>query len=234
MSYLANHPTLGLCVIDGNTYTSLGDALVVNRNEVNKLLEVGDIHSDVIFVGERCYSGEPSCKFWVNTPTLYPTPEEVGEVTSICADFGAKLMKRSFGNYEFMTYTEELIDNLDNVLEDRHHNWEVVKAKRPTPVEAVLSVPEIQQSIVEDIPEESVSMLTLSDLVPSECRGETWAFSDSLNVVLDDITDDGYCIENNWEPRGDYWIFDSIPRRKRLIHSDVLSYNKEFSIEICG
>jgi hypothetical protein len=29
-------------------------------------------------------------------------------------------------------------------------------------------------------------------------------------------------------------IFDSIPRRKRLIHSDVLGYNKEFSIEICG
>lgn len=73
----------------------------------------------------------------------------------------------------------------------------------------------------------------LSILVPEECRGESWAFTDE-SICLADVSDDGYCIENNWEDRGLYWIVDCVPRGMRMIHSDSLGYNHEFKIEQCG
>ena len=68
--------------------------------------------------------------------------------------------------------------------------------------------------------------------VPEECRGESCAFT-SEEVDLQCVQGDGYCIENNWELRGDYWIIDCLPKNTRLIHSDAKSYNKEFEISQC-
>ena len=226
MSYLANHPKLGLCVVTGDRYINLSDALIKDPVNTNKLLEVGDINTEVSFVADRCYSGERLYKFWIDTPTQYPSEEQIDEVVSICSDFGARLVKRNFGNYEFVTYSAELV-------KDRYPRWPLVRPKRLKPEDAVLTAKEIETSVITEYPEE-VTMLTMADLVPEICKGESWAFSEKKSICLDNVSDDGYCIENNWEPRGDYWIFDSLPRGKRLIHSDILGYNKEFLIDLCS
>lgn len=234
MSFLANHPKLGLCVVSDSRYLSLEEALFVNAKKTNELLEEGDIHTDVAFIGDKCYSGTPECKFWIDTPIQYPSTEEVSEVTRVCMNNGATLVKRSFGNYEFVSYAEELIDKLDKELKESHPNWKVVRPAMPKPTDAVLSTDEIQAAVISvDIEQESNTPMQ-TDIIPEQCRGESWSFSVNTSLYLDDVTDDGYCIENNWEPRGDYWIFDCISRGKRLIHSDTLGYNKEFSIELCG
>lgn len=233
MSFLANHPKLGLCVVTGDKFINLSDALVEDPVSTNKLLEMGDINTEVSFVADRCYSGERLCKFWIDTPTQYPSEEQIGELVSICSDFGARLVKRNFGNYEFMTYSMELIDDLDNTLKEKYPRWSLVRPKRLKPEDAVLTAKEIETSVITEYPEE-VTMLTMADLVPEICKGESWAFSEKKSICLDNVSDDGYCIENNWEPRGDYWIFDSLPRGKRLIHSDILGYNKEFLIDLCS
>lgn len=234
MCFLANHPKIGLCVVNNNEYLSLEEALSVDAKTTNQLLEEGDIHSDVVFIGDKCYSGTPECKFWIDTPTQYPSAEEISEITHACADNGATLVKRSFGNYEFVCYAEELINKLDNDIKKNHANWKIVRPKIPKPVDAVLHTDDILTAVTGDDLEQESCAAMQDDAIPEQCRGESWAFGIDTYLRIGDVTDDGFCIENNWEPRGDYWIFDCIPRNKRLIHSDTLGYSKEFSIELCG
>ena len=233
MSYLANHPRLGLCVVSGTKYCTLEEALNKSPIETNKLLDEGDIKSDAVFVGSDCYRCERDYKFWVDVCTKYPNKQMMDELETLCSERGIAIAKQSFGNYEMLSYTVEAIADLDEVLKKKHPEWSVTYPKRPEPREATLVVQEVQKAVVDEYPEDT-AQLKMSDLVPSECRGESWAFSDICLVYPHNVTSDAYCIENNWEPRGDYWIFDSPARGKRLIHSDILGYNKEFSIDICG
>lgn len=66
-------------------------------------------------------------------------------------------------------------------------------------------------------------------VLPRECQGETWAITEET-VAPSRVPDDCYCIEHNWEQRGDYWIVDCISRNKRLVHSDTLGVNEEYDI----
>lgn len=65
--------------------------------------------------------------------------------------------------------------------------------------------------------------------MPEICEGETWATTED-KILPSQVGDDSYCIENNWEQRGVYWIIDSLPRNKRIIHSDTMKFNEEYDI----
>lgn len=90
-----------------------------------------------------------------------------------------------------------------------------------------------EDSTAKETPPEETMELQKEIDVPEECKGETWA-STTANIAIADISDNSLCIEGNWEDRGCYWIIDCIPRNVRLIHSDSLQYNKEFSLTDCG
>lgn len=233
MSYLANHPKLGLCIVTGTKYLTLEEALNKSPVETSKLLDEGDIKSDAVFVGNDCYRCERDYKFWVDVRAKYPNKQTMDDLETLCSEYGLAIAKQSFGNYEMLSYTVEAIADLEKVLKKKHPEWSVTYPKRPELKEADLVVEEVQNAVVDEYPEDT-AQLKMSDLVPLECRGESWAFSETESIYLDVVSDDGYCIENNWESRGDYWIFDTLPRGKRLIHSDILGYNKEFSIDLCS
>lgn len=65
--------------------------------------------------------------------------------------------------------------------------------------------------------------------IPKRCTGETWATTED-QILLSQVRDDSYCIENNWEQRGDYWIIDCLSRNKRIVHSDSMKFNEEYDI----
>lgn len=65
--------------------------------------------------------------------------------------------------------------------------------------------------------------------MPEICEGETWATTED-KILPSQVGDDSYCIENNWEQRGVYWIIDSLPRNKRIVHSDTMKFNEEYDI----
>lgn len=69
-------------------------------------------------------------------------------------------------------------------------------------------------------------------IVPADCKGETFAFTYDY-VKVEDINGTAYCIENNFERRGDYWILDVIQRGMRIIYSEKNQYKHEFRIDDC-
>ena len=71
------------------------------------------------------------------------------------------------------------------------------------------------------------SELKLNKELPELLRGETWAKTMDL-VFPEDVVDDAYCIENNWESRGDYYIIDVVSQGFRLVHSDKLGINERY------
>lgn len=71
--------------------------------------------------------------------------------------------------------------------------------------------------------------ITLEIPMPEICEGETWATTED-KILPSQVDDDSYCIENNWEQRGVYWIIDSLPRNKRIVHSDTMKFNEEYDI----
>lgn len=69
-------------------------------------------------------------------------------------------------------------------------------------------------------------------IVPADCKGETFAFTYDY-VKVEDVNGTAYCIENNFERRGDYWILDVIQRGMRIIYSEKNQYKHEFRIDDC-
>ena len=69
-------------------------------------------------------------------------------------------------------------------------------------------------------------------IIPQECLGESYAFTEAYISANDNITD-AFCIEDNWERRGAYWIVDVIPSGHRIIHSDKNQYTHEVPISDC-
>lgn len=93
-------------------------------------------------------------------------------------------------------------------------------------------VPPVVRPIPENMTlEKQIAPLT-SMMIPEECRGETFAFTEDY-MRAKDITDDAQCIEDNWEKRGAYWIIDVLQTGQRIIHSDKNKYSHEFPIRDC-
>ncbi len=69
-------------------------------------------------------------------------------------------------------------------------------------------------------------------IVPADCKGETFAFTYDY-IKVEDVNGTAYCIENNFERRGDYWILDVIQRGMRIIYSEKNQYKHEFRIDDC-
>ena len=79
--------------------------------------------------------------------------------------------------------------------------------------------------------EKQMSALTRL-IIPQECLGETYAFTESYISANDNITD-AMCIEDNWEKRGAYWIIDVVSSGHRIIHSDKNHYTHEVPTSDC-
>lgn len=107
-------------------------------------------------------------------------------------------------------------DDID-VVEEEDQNRFVPPVVRPIPKKMTL--------------EKQIAPLT-SMMIPEECRGETFAFTEDY-VRAKDISDDAQCIEDNWEKRGAYWIIDVLQTGQRIIHSDKNKYSHEFPIRDC-
>lgn len=124
---------------------------------------------------------------------------------------------------------------------------------RPVPEQAVLDVNGIQEAVIgPDITEETPPSMSLEEaeafvdtpviegkqetsvefVLPEECKGETWAQT-WKRCRPSDVTSDAFCIEKNWEKRGDYYIIDCVMSGMRLIHSDKHSINVELSAKVC-
>jgi hypothetical protein len=69
-------------------------------------------------------------------------------------------------------------------------------------------------------------------IIPPDCLGECVAFTDDY-IRIEEVPDDAYCIEHNWEKRGDYWIIDVTRRHMRYVHSDKHVFNHEFNLGDC-
>lgn len=158
---------------------------------------------------------EPEWKFKIY---IEPTPEN-----AICNE--EEILKSPPITAEEVPTREQLDD-----ITRSNRSAETVEKLRAAFIDAPV---EITVAPVKEVIRIDTAAPDLSIFVPAECRGEAWAFTDE-SVCLSDVTDDGYCIENNWEDRGLYWIVDCVPRGVRLVHSDTLEYNREFKIEQCG
>lgn len=93
-------------------------------------------------------------------------------------------------------------------------------------------VPPVVRPIPEKMTlEKQIAPLT-SMMIPEECRGETFAFTEDY-IRANAVTDDAQCIEDNWEKRGAYWIIDVLQTGQRIIHSDKNKYSHEFPTRDC-
>lgn len=282
MQYLVLHPEKGLCLVDGIEVLNTEEALAKYPTETQALMAAGDVALDCVFIGDKCYRGEPTFKFWINT-------DAVEGVSNILISEGYKVEQTEQNLIHILAYSEDHAKQ----LERRYPTWEVMY-RLPDPSQAILNEQAIMEAVIEPedepqvieeppveeeeppveeepqvieeekaaddigpIPEIGLANLTsqmfdapkpvsqsysspkplmdsinMGVLVPVPCKGETWAQTWE-NVHKEDVTDDSYCIENNWDKREDFWIIDCCSRGKRLIHSDKRNYNHEFNISDC-
>lgn len=118
---------------------------------------------------------------------------------------------------------------------------------RPTPKDAVLDEEAIKAAVItpeldfSDLPHpkpeddiEPVVQETVveSGIVPEECKGETWAQT-WKHCRPEQVVSDVYCIEHNWEKRGDYYVIDCVMTGNRLIHSDKHGVNFAVPAKSC-
>lgn len=123
-------------------------------------------------------------------------------------------------------------------VEVEHAEEPVLVEEEPAPVDEEPAedpnrfVPPVVRLIPEKMTlEKQIAPLT-SMMIPEECRGETFAFTEDY-VRAKDVTDDAQCIEDNWEKRGAYWIIDVLQTGQRIIHSDKNKYSHEFPTRDC-
>lgn len=121
---------------------------------------------------------------------------------------------------------------------------------RPTPEQAILDEQAIKEVVI--TPEVEYETMSLEEaeafvdepvteqeqteqeefILPEECKGETWAQT-WKRCRPADVVSDAFCIEKNWEKRGDYYIIDCVMSGMRLIHSDKQGVNIEISAKVC-
>lgn len=149
--------------------------------------------------------------------------------------------------------TQKVIEEADDVpvmLEGANGTETVLKEElaRPTLEEAVLVEKEIEEAVITpdldfadiphpkpevDVMDDSEQEITVKDgTVPDECKGEIWAQT-WKHCRPEQVVNDAYCIEHNWEKRGDYYIIDCVMTGNRLIHSDKVGVNFATSAKEC-
>lgn len=293
----------GLGVSNGaGSFTPIEEASKQHPTEIKELLARGKV-DDCDIINDRCYVGDKTFKFIINTGVSYPDEYVMQYVKEVAAKYGGEFVDKQFGDLTFVTYDEKCFEDLFKSTSTTNPDWTVVKssstepeemATLPTPSEAVLDEKAIMESdgfdmdsmmemvsnsFEDEVEEDSVNeeeaavednaeecevkveeeivgevdnlyseephretvvgrtidaMLApyTRTVVPVDCRGETYAFTYNY-TTLDEVTDVAFCIENNFERRGDYWILDVIQRGMRIIFSEKNQYKHEFRIDDC-
>lgn len=142
MSYLVVLPnkSFGIATGDG-AYCTLQEALKNNKEEASALLKAGDV-AEATFYNGKCYIGEPTYRFIVDTGNLYPDKYEIEATIESIEKLGCVFLERNFGSYTAATHSKELFDEVCKA----NSYWKITSLERPKPEEAVLDEEAIKNS----------------------------------------------------------------------------------------
>lgn len=169
-----------------------------------------------------------------------PTPDQavcdskaIEEDDGFDMDVMMEIVSNSFNEDIALGNPDVVVEEEDEVEED-----EVEEEEANTAVDVeIVDVDELdneepyRETVLDNNLDRTLAPYTKT-IVPADCKGETFAFTYDY-VKVEDVNGTAYCIENNFERRGDYWILDVIQRGMRIIYSEKNQYKHEFRINDC-